>query len=92
MRKLTNVPDANESNTIPLFIFVLNCFKDSVGMLASQAIPCIGVTSLRVGRCDGEDEVFVCPQELLPQPLFAQDPVEIDCKQSARLRFLFGRE
>lgn len=80
MQELTNGPDANESNTLPFFILVLDCFKDGVGVLASQAVPCIGVTSLRTGRCDGEDEVFVRPQKLLPQPLFAQDSVQIDFK------------
>lgn len=49
-------------------------------MLASQAIPIIGVSSRRAWRRDREDEVFVCPQELLPQLLFAQNPIEIDFK------------
>lgn len=79
------VPDANESDTLPILIFLLNCFEDGVGVLVSQTIPCIGVTSLRDRRRDGKDEVLVRPQELLPQPLLAQDSVQIDFKLSAKL-------
>ena len=57
---------------------MLDRLKDSVGVLASQAIPLIGVPSLRPGCRDREDEVLVCPQELLPQPILAKDLVEID--------------
>lgn len=75
-----DVPDKNESNIIPILVFVLDGFKDGIGMLARQAIPEIGVSSLRAWRRDREDEIFVCPQELLPQLLFAQNPIEIDFK------------
>lgn len=33
------VPDANESNALPSLIFLLDCFENCVGVLASQAIP-----------------------------------------------------
>lgn len=78
------VPDANESDTLPILIFPLNCFEDGVSVLASQAIPCIGVPSLRARRRNCEDEIFVCPQELLPQPLLAQDSVKVDFRQLAK--------
>lgn len=56
-----DVPDKNESNILPILVFVLDSFKDGIGMLASQTIPIIGVSSLRAWRRDREDEIFVCP-------------------------------
>lgn len=79
------LPNTNESETLSILIFVLDRFKDSVRVLASQAIALIGVPSFRSGGRDGEDEVLVCPQELLPQPLLAQDFVKVDFKQSATI-------
>lgn len=75
-----DVPDANQSNFLTLLVFVFDCFKYGIGVLASQAIPCIGVSSLCAGRRDREDEVLICLQQLLPQLLLTQDPVEVDLK------------
>lgn len=55
-----DVPDSNKSNILSFLVFVLDSFKDGICVLASQAVPCIGVPSLCAGRRDREYEVFVC--------------------------------
>lgn len=55
-----DVPDTNEPHILSILIFVLDRVEHGIGMLAGQAVPCIGVPSLDAGRCNREDEVFVC--------------------------------